>query len=71
MWAQVMCHTAMGGKGVAAEGAVRSTNSQRVELTEGGEAVTGKGNEGVSKIVPAKTDSLSRLEGEEGRHGWS
>lgn len=26
--------------------------------TEGGEAVRGKGNEGVSKIVPANTDSL-------------
>lgn len=51
------------GKGVAAEGAVRCTNSrrenQRVELTEGGEAVREKGNEGVSKIVPATTDSPS------------
>lgn len=30
-----------------------------MELTEGGEAVREKGNEGVSKIVPATTDSPS------------
>ncbi|KAK5621168.1 hypothetical protein CRENBAI_012616 [Crenichthys baileyi] len=53
----------MGGKGVAPEGGVRCTNSQRenqrVELTEGGEAVRRKGKEGVSKIILANTDSPS------------
>lgn len=74
MWTEPVYIIEMGVKGVTAqrgrEGWGRETARGR-NWQGGGEAVREKGNEGVSKIVPANTDSLPQRTAEiKGRQAW-